>query len=130
MPKTIDPMNPKQLDLTDVVQASKKRNGWSDATADHAELWYRRFLAVSQQQSKKAGKVAAVFGIEEVSDEVWHDHILATAKYAKDCEALFGGYLNHTPGTPANWLQLLEQSEKVYLQAFGIAPPLAGVCCT
>jgi hypothetical protein len=130
MATTINPMDPKQLDLTAVVQASKQRLGWSDATANHAELWYRRFLTVTQQQSTKEGKIAAVFGIEEVSDEVWHDHILATAKYAKDTHDLFGGYLHHAPGTPSNWLQLLEQSEKLYLQAFGIAPPYAGVCCT
>jgi hypothetical protein len=30
-------------------------------------------------------------------DEVWHEHILHTQRYADDCEAIFGGFLHHMP---------------------------------
>ncbi len=35
-------------------------------------------------------------------DEIWHEHILHTNKYALDCKKLFGKFLHHFP-TPARW---------------------------
>jgi hypothetical protein len=31
------------------------------------------------------------------ADEAWHAHILDTAKYAEDCDAVFGFFLHHFP---------------------------------
>lgn len=131
-PKAIDPMDPTELDLSDVVANAQERYHWSDTTANHAELWYRRFLVVSQRLSSKSGKVQAVIGIEDVSDDLWHEHIAATVTYARDCNKMFGGFLNHTPGIPkgAQPLNLMQTAERQYLDAFGVAPPYIGVCCT
>ncbi len=35
----------------------------------------------------------------EIIDSFWHEHILDTQKYFADCNALFGGYMHHTPST-------------------------------
>jgi hypothetical protein len=31
-------------------------------------------------------------------DEMWHQHILHTLKYAQDCERVFGRFVHHSPG--------------------------------
>ena len=35
-------------------------------------------------------------------DEFWHNHILYTENYTKDCNALFGRYIHHVPSDPNN----------------------------
>lgn len=31
-----------------------------------------------------------------IIDQIWHEHILETAKYASDCQDVFGYFLHHT----------------------------------
>lgn len=128
-PKLINPLVASQLNLTSVVAATTQRLGWDGRKAQHAELWYRRFLYLTQKSSKR-GNPVAVFGIEADSDELWHDHIVNTAKYFEDCQRMFGGYLNHKPGTPAGWQRLLADAEQLYVTEFGVGPPFANTCCT
>lgn len=33
----------------------------------------------------------------KIVDEIWHQHILDTAAYRDDCDAIFGSYLDHFP---------------------------------
>jgi hypothetical protein len=33
----------------------------------------------------------------KIVDEMWHQHILDTAAYRQDCEAIFGRFLDHFP---------------------------------
>jgi hypothetical protein len=33
----------------------------------------------------------------KIVDEIWHQHILDTAAYRDDCDALFGRFLDHFP---------------------------------
>ena len=127
--KTANPLDPRFLDLTEVVEAAKRKHGWSNNMANHAELWYRRFLIVSQRQSTESGTIAAVVGIEDTSDDLWHEHISQTVKYRTDCEKMFGGFLDHTPKTPNLWQMTVNDAERLYLDAFGVAPPFLGVCC-
>lgn len=30
-------------------------------------------------------------------DAMWHEHIIHTDKYIKDCERIYGGYMHHNP---------------------------------
>ncbi|HEY0063275.1 MAG TPA: glycine-rich domain-containing protein-like [Telluria sp.] len=65
--------------------------GWSQARADAMEIEYRRFLYLMH-----------AFPNEETAptvdvDTFWHYHILDTAKYAADCEQVFGYFLHHYP---------------------------------
>src|SRR5712692_4012301 len=84
------------LKLDDIVSEVRKERKWSADTAQKAELWYRRFLALSY-----AEKPRPAFGISKLADHVWHAHITSTARYRRDCQRIFGGYLDHTPGRPA-----------------------------
>ena len=76
------------LDLAMIEQRLLKR-GWSAVRTERAITDYRLFL---QEVSGGATPQPA----NDV-DEVWHDHILHTKRYARDCEAIFGTFLHHDP---------------------------------
>jgi hypothetical protein len=65
--------------------------GWSLARASAVEVEYRRFLFLM----KKYPDELAAPTVDV--DTFWHYHILDTAKYAADCEAIFGYFLHHFP---------------------------------
>ncbi len=112
------------LKLDDIVREVRRTRRWSADTARKAELWYRRFLALSYRHDRKP-----VFGISKLADHLWHAHIMSTARYREDCERIFGGYLDHTPGRPANWKKRLDEAEEEYREAFGEIIPYSNICC-
>ena len=65
---------------------------WSAEQAARAETRYRRFLQMAI--------VAPDLGLAPTRDIdiYWHDHILHTRAYHRDCETLFGHYLHHDAG--------------------------------
>lgn len=52
---------------------------------------YRKFLAMQLMHPE------AVIVPCKIVDEMWHRHILDTAAYRADCEAIFGRFLDHFP---------------------------------
>jgi hypothetical protein len=79
------------LDLECVAYKACRDEGWSLKQVDIAELEYRAFLHVIRHCAS-----AAIAPSKRV-DLFWHHHILDTAKYIQDCEALFGRYIHHFP---------------------------------
>jgi hypothetical protein len=98
------------LDATDVTTAMRRLDDLLDLSnvrmkladtdegpglgAEEIELMeaeYRKFLAL---QLMRPGAVIVPC---KIVDEVWHRHILDTAAYREDCEALFGRFLDHYP---------------------------------
>lgn len=80
-----------ELDLSMIRKRLLEKEGWNETMASQAEQEYRRFLYLIKTNPGKS-----LVPTEEI-DEFWHLHILDTAKYAKDCEALFGYFLHHNP---------------------------------
>lgn len=64
---------------------------WTQEYTDHVELWYRRFLLLSQRYPTKP------IVVNQAIDTFWHYHILDTRKYAEDCQAVFGHFFHHFP---------------------------------
>jgi hypothetical protein len=71
----------------------------------------------------------------QAADEVWHAHILDTAKYAEDCEAVFGFFLHHFPyfglrGTAdeLSWRTASARTRELHEAHFGVAPATAADC--
>jgi hypothetical protein len=64
---------------------------WWRSRADLAEVAYRKFLTLTVKFPKE--KIVPLGDI----DIMWHQHILDTAKYIEDCDAIFGRYLHHFP---------------------------------
>lgn len=73
------------------LQDAEEGPGWSAERCDAVEIDYKRFLAL-----KRVYPESEIVPNREV-DLFWHQHILDTEKYAKDCEALFGSFLHHYP---------------------------------
>jgi hypothetical protein len=87
-----------QLDLTYIINAMCAPQyplpRWTLADASHCCQLYKNFLYLT----KKHLPVALV-PTREI-DEFWHNHILSTQHYFRDCANIFGHYLHHQPTTP------------------------------
>lgn len=79
------------LDFSMLKHKLELERGWTSEFSDEVESLYRRFLALNVRYPEK--KICPSGPI----DDFWHAHILDTHAYARDCEALFGGYLHHFP---------------------------------
>lgn len=65
--------------------------GWSVVKVTRVEAEYRKFLTLCAEMPGEQ-----IVPSKEV-DEMWHTHILDTAKYAEDCDTIFGYFLHHFP---------------------------------
>lgn len=65
--------------------------GWSQELCDHAEMEYKKYLTML--------KLFPELDIvpNKIMDKFWHQHILDTRAYAKDCNAVFGRFVHHYP---------------------------------
>jgi hypothetical protein len=82
------------LDLSDVrmkLADSDEGPGLDQQQIDLMEGEYRKFLAM---QLMRPGAVIVPC---QIVDEMWHRHILDTAAYRADCDAIFGRFLDHYP---------------------------------
>jgi hypothetical protein len=82
------------LDLSNVKMklADKEEGpGLDGPTIELMEAEYRKFLALQLLHPE------AVIVPCGIVDEMWHRHILDTAAYREDCQAIFGQFLDHFP---------------------------------
>jgi hypothetical protein len=83
----------RNLDLGLVRERLIQKKGW---TLEHAERLieeYREYLALFYFHPGEE----LVPPTQEL-DDVWHEHILDTRRYAEDCQAVFGRFIHHVPG--------------------------------
>jgi hypothetical protein len=118
-----------QIDLTQINRKLMLEDSarWNDETLAGAEKMYRRFLALH-----------AIFPSTDLVptktlDEYWHQHILDTKKYAKDCDFLFGEFLHHDPYFGINGEQDRMMNQKAFewtrlLWETSFGEPLLGEC--
>jgi len=64
---------------------------WSDELCNYGDAEYRKFLTLK----KLHPKVSLV--PSKLVDKFWHEHILDTASYEKDCQQVFGYFIHHYP---------------------------------
>lgn len=110
------------LDLTQVKRKmmcpAPEGHGWTQDQADEAEKWYRRFLEVSLRYPEH--RVVPNLAI----DMMWHQHILDTKAYARDCEEIFGEFMHHHPyygmnGDAPERDASFEETNRLYVALFG-----------
>jgi hypothetical protein len=93
---------------------------WSKVRTDAAERGYKRYLSL----------IKALGGYRPVPnadiDRFWHEHILDTERYEKDCSELFGEFLHHYPyfgmrgeQDDTNWKAAAAFSSSIWKTAFG-----------
>jgi hypothetical protein len=82
------------LDLSNVKRKlahAEEGPGLDQSTIDLMEAEYRKFLALHLIHP-----LDAIVPCGAV-DQMWHRHILDTAAYRADCDAIFGQFLDHFP---------------------------------
>jgi hypothetical protein len=115
------------LKLDDILSVAAKDCHWNPEEAQEADLWYRRFLLLSLERGRRP-----VYGISEKSDCLWHAHIAYTKRYRRDCQRIFGAYLDHTPsheGSKKVRDEKLARAKAVYMKRFGAIPPDMAIAC-
>ena len=102
------------------LQDPEEGEGWSKEQCDSAELEYKRFLALKRLFKHKDVVPHAVI------DKFWHQHILDTEAYAKDCQNIFGYFLHHYPYFGMNGNEdtqnlniAFEETKRLYKEYFG-----------
>ncbi len=115
-------MIPEELELNSVRDALMEKQGWPLERAEAARAEYVRFLTLLQ---RKPGFMLIPWPNEEGQDDLdqfWHQHILDTAKYAADCNALFGRMIHHNPHVPRgseDERDATEKTQRLYARTFG-----------
>jgi hypothetical protein len=113
---------PEALDLESVRDSLMEKQGWTMERADAARAEYVRFLTLLRM---KPGFMLVpwpnVDGQDDL-DQFWHQHILDTAKYASDCNRLFGRMIHHNPHVVLGSGQetdAVAKTQRLYARTFG-----------
>ncbi len=88
---------------------------WTLKEAERALKLYKNFLWLFKLYPQEQWVPSRII------DEVWHNHILHTREYHRDCHAIFGYYLHHAPAKPGGEKKLIEGYQKTktrYLETF------------
>jgi hypothetical protein len=66
---------------------------WTCAEAQRAVALYKNFLALHVMHAEPSLSLQPSPAI----DEVWHQHILDTRAYVRDCQRIFDAFFHHDP---------------------------------
>lgn len=120
--KGIDPLI-ASIDLEMVkmkLMDTEEGLGWSEEQCDDAEIEYKRFLHLNNKYP------SSTIVPHTLMDLMWHQHILDTRAYHKDCLSVFGEYFHHFPyfgirseADKANLESAFSKTQEVYLSEFG-----------
>jgi hypothetical protein len=120
-----------KLDLEPIKFSLTQREdgpNWSLKKVEALEIWYRRFLYLSNIYNHKT-----IVPSKDI-DTFWHSHILDTQKYIYDCENLFGRYIHHFPyfgmrgEQDQNQLEIaFKETEDLFFLHFGESPMSTGI---
>jgi hypothetical protein len=111
--------------LDDDAFEAERRSGerlWDEERVARALTEYKQFLALLKKHPQ------AVIVPSEDIDEVWHTHVLNTARYAEDCARIFGRFQHHFPtfGESAEVLEEhmkgREETMRLFEEEFGEVP--------
>jgi hypothetical protein len=82
----------EKLKLDDIVRDVAKTEHWTPKDKREALRAYRAYLSMRLKRGRRK-----FLAIDEKADKIWHVHIVNTVRYKKDCNRIFGRYLDHTP---------------------------------
>lgn len=114
-------MLPEAIELNSVRDGLMEKRGWSLQRAEAARTEYIRFLTLLQM---RPGFMLVPWlnpDGEDDLDQFWHQHILDTAKYARDCHTLFGRMVHHNPHVVLGSDQeqsAVEKTRRLYARSF------------
>lgn len=110
------------IDFSKNIDKLIRFDGWLREDVEKTCDQYRKFLLLNKIYINQYGALPP----SEDIDEFWHNHILDTQAYIKDCEMIFGCYFHHYPyfgiddKTNMNDLnRAFETTKKLYQKEFG-----------
>lgn len=111
----------QNLDLTYIIEnmCSEKYflPRWSKAEAELCCKLYKNYLLLFKKYLHES-----IVPTREV-DEFWHNHILYTKNYMRDCMNIYGQYLHHEPTSSSENTQILTnnylKTKELYFKEFG-----------
>ena len=83
----------RNLDLSTIRERLIQKKGWAAEYADRLIEEYREYLALFYFHPGEE-----LVPPTQDLDDVWHEHILDTQRYAEDCRLVFGRFIHHVPG--------------------------------
>jgi hypothetical protein len=98
----------ESMELSMIENNIVTRQDWSIKEAGQASRLYRNYLILRCKYPDENLPPS-----KEV-DEVWHNHILDTKKYRRDCEAIFGSYFDHYPYFGMDETSTREELERAF----------------
>ncbi len=81
----------KNLDLDYLEKRLSEKQNWTAQQAKETVRRYKNFLLLLLKYQDQ------VLAPAPDIDEAWHNHILFTRQYFRDCQSIFGDYLHHFP---------------------------------
>lgn len=108
------------LDLSNIARKAAQNNEWDNNQTSYAIDWYLKHLYLCVKYPN-----LPIAAISKSADEMWHQHILDTRKYATDCNQIAGRFLNHTPiyGKPSDFeIAAYSNTLNLYKIEFGMEP--------
>ncbi len=81
----------QHLDLQYLIDRMVNKYSWEPVAAKETVRKYKNFLTLKYVYPDLE------FAPRREIDEIWHQHILFTKNYMRDCELIFGKYIHHTP---------------------------------
>lgn len=109
----------ENINLSRAMKRLQTNLGWTQSETETAVKQYRRFLVLAALHPKQT------LVPSKLVDEVWHQHVLDTQQYPKDCDKVFGAVMHHNPyfGTTPRGKRLLpglfKQTNRLFTQEFG-----------
>eukprot|EP00520_Triparma_pacifica_P019464 CAMPEP_0118654544 /NCGR_PEP_ID=MMETSP0785-20121206/12451_1 /TAXON_ID=91992 /ORGANISM="Bolidomonas pacifica, Strain CCMP 1866" /LENGTH=149 /DNA_ID=CAMNT_0006547221 /DNA_START=26 /DNA_END=475 /DNA_ORIENTATION=- len=101
-----------------LLSKCSSKNGWDQDYAALVLDEYAKFLFLAGQ------KVPLV--PSSPVDDIWHEHILTTRKYQKDCDTLVGHFVHHNPSFTDDDRKALapkfDEMKVAYERTFGSMP--------
>ncbi len=112
------------LDFSRLTEKLINHGGWLRDDVEETCVQYRNYFFLLK---KYASSDYQSLPPSEDIDEFWHQHILDTNAYVKDCELIFGKFLHHYPylgidgKTDFQYLNnAFQQTQALYYREFGV----------
>lgn len=109
------------IDFSLIIDKLVNHEEWLKNDAKKTCQMYRNFLFLNKKYWLKHSLTPS-----EDIDEFWHHHILDTAAYAKDCQAIFGTMMHHYPYFGIDGItnqedmnKSFEITKELYIKEFG-----------
>jgi hypothetical protein len=81
------------LDLDYLVHRMVNKHKWDLLASQESVRKYKNFLILHYLYPQ-----TSLVPTSEI-DEIWHNHILHTKNYTRDCNQIFGCYIHHNPSS-------------------------------